>query len=284
MLNIEKTTLKAGLEKPVKLLHITDTHLSFADERDNERKRKLAEDRSRAFGDTDGRIEKDLYEMLDYADRNCDLLIHTGDLIDFVSAANVEKAGAFLAHENVFFVAGNHEYSQYVGEAWEDHAYRMNSYMQIRGKMGVDMIYTSRVVNGLNIIGLDNGYYQFEDWFIWRLKREVEKGMPIIVMMHNPLYEKSLFDCIMDERHAASASLVGCSEEQLFRYEEYRQIQQRPNDTTKRVMDYMANEDKILAFVTGHVHFSFESMLPCGKMQYVTGGGYDGIAREITVL
>lgn len=53
MLQIVKNTIEIGLQKPVKLLHVTDTHLSYADERDDLRKQKLAIARQReAFNDT----------------------------------------------------------------------------------------------------------------------------------------------------------------------------------------------------------------------------------------
>ena len=36
-MKLEKNTLHVGLEKPVKFLHVTDTHLTYADEQDDER-------------------------------------------------------------------------------------------------------------------------------------------------------------------------------------------------------------------------------------------------------
>ena len=36
--------------------------------------------------------------------------------------------------------------------------------------------------------------------------------------------------------------------------------------------------------LAGHVHFSFESMLTETPPQIVTGGGYEGIAREVTLV
>ena len=60
-MNLEKTTVKIGLERPVKLLHVTDTHIALADERDDERKRALAN----RLGDPDK--EKYLWEQIAYA-------------------------------------------------------------------------------------------------------------------------------------------------------------------------------------------------------------------------
>jgi len=39
MLKLVKTKVEIGLEKPVKLLHVTDTHLCDLDERGDERKK-----------------------------------------------------------------------------------------------------------------------------------------------------------------------------------------------------------------------------------------------------
>ena len=273
-----KNTITVGLEKPVRLLHVTDTHLCLVDERDNERKHALAK---RLFTPEK---EQYLYEHIAYAEEHCDLLVHTGDLIDFVSHANVERAREILKNEKIFFIAGNHDYSQYVGEAWEDNAYRMNSYMQMGYGLGVPMFFNSRVVGGVNIVGIDNSYYLFEDWHIWRLKREAEKGLPIILAFHDPLFEQSLYDDHMKRMPHEPTYLVGCDEEHLLPYNEFRAVQQRPDAPTLRMIDYIKSEPLIKAILTGHLHFNFESNITPSLPQFVTGGAYDGYARELTIL
>ena len=279
-MKLEKSTLEIGLERPVKLLHVTDTHLTLVDERDNERKHALA----KRLRDPDK--EKYLCEQLEYARENCDLLVHTGDLMDFVSHANVEKAREVVSDEKVFFIAGNHDYSQYVGEAWEDKAYRMNSYMEIEhmGGLGVPMLFNSRVAGGVNIVGIDNSYYLFEDWQIVRLKKEVEKGLPVILAFHDPLFEQSLYDYHYEHSPEDCTYIVGCDEEHLLRYSEFRAYQQRPDEPTLRMIDYIKSEPMIKAILTGHLHFSFESRLTPTLTQYVTGGAYDGTCRELTIV
>ena len=274
-----RSTLQIGLERPVRLLHVTDTHIALADEYDDERKHAL----SNRLGDPNK--EKYLKEHIAYAEESCDLLVHTGDLMDFVSHANVEKAREILKNEHIFFIAGNHDYSQYVGEAWEDDAYRMNSYMQMGYGLGVPMFFNSRTVGGVNIVGIDNSYYRFTDWQIWRLEREVEKGLPIVLAFHDPLFEQTLYDRhYVLLPHGSCTYLVGCDEEHLLRYDEFRAVQQRPDDATLRMIDYIKQQPQIKAILTGHLHFSFESMLTPTLTQYVTGGGYEGVAREITLV
>ncbi|MBR5409587.1 MAG: metallophosphoesterase [Clostridia bacterium] len=275
-----KSTLNIGLEKPVKILHVTDSHLGFVDEYDNPRKHELA---NRLFSPDK---EKYLYEHIAYAKENCDVLVHTGDLFDFVSHANTVKAREILSDDHIFFIAGNHEYSQYVGEAWEDNAYRMNSYMEIdrMGGFGVPMLWNTKTVGGVNIVGIDNSYYLFEDWHLERLKKEVEKGLPVILAFHDPLFEQSLYDYHYQHMPHDCTYLVGCDEDHLNRYSEFRAVQQRPDVPTLRFIDYVKHEPAIRAILTGHVHFSYESNLTPTLTQFVTGGGYEGVAREITIV
>ena len=241
-MQLEKTTLHIGLEKPVRLLHVTDSHIGLV------------------------------------------LLVHTGDLMDFVSHANVETARQIVADEDFFFIAGNHDYSQYVGEAWEDNAYRMNSYMEMGYGLGVPMFFNAKTVGGVNIVGIDNSYYQFEDWQLWRLQREVKKGLPIILAFHDPLFEESLFQYHLVRVPNDCTYLVGCDEEHLLYYNEFRAVQQRPTEATLRFIDYVKHEPLIKAILTGHLHFNYTSMITDTLPQFVTGGGYDGIARELTIV
>jgi 3',5'-cyclic AMP phosphodiesterase CpdA len=273
-----RSTVNIGLEKPVRLLHVTDTHLALADERDDERKHEL----SKRLGDPNK--EKYLTEHIAYAGQNCDLLVHTGDLMDFVSHANVDRAREILRNEHIFFIAGNHDYSQYVGEAWEDDAYRMNSYMQMGYGLGVPMFFNARTVGGVNIVGIDNSYYRFADWQLWRLRREAEKGLPIVLAFHDPLFEQSLYDRHVEWFPNECTYLVGCDEEHLLPYNEFRAVQQRPDEATLRFIDYVRKEPLIKAILTGHLHFSFESNITPTLPQFVTGGAYEGVAREVTLV
>ena len=276
-MQLVKNELHIGLEKPLKLLHVTDSHIALADERDDERKHALA----KRMGSPDK--ERYWAEQLAYAEQNCDLLVHTGDLMDFVSHANVDWARKALKNEKVFFIAGNHDYSQYVGEAWEDEAYRMNSYMQMGYGLGVPMFFSSRIVGGVNIVGIDNSYYRFASWQLWRLKKEVEKGLPIVLAFHDPLFEESLYHYHLERLPHEPTYLVGCDEEHLLPYNEFRAVQQRPDEPTLAMIDYIKNEPLIKVILTGHLHFNFESSVAENLPQFVTGGGYEGVAREITI-
>ena len=61
-------------------------------------------------------------------------------------------------------------------------------------------------------------------------------------------------------------------------------MQQRPDEPTLRMIDYIEHEPRIKAVLAGHLHFNYEGRLAGGQMQYITGGGYEGVAREVTIV
>ena len=101
------TTINIVIEKPFELLHISDIHLTYADGRDDARKLALAADRLKYFPDA----EENLAAAVADAKRTGALMISTGDLIDFVSYANIDAARKFTDENDCFFAAGNHEFS-----------------------------------------------------------------------------------------------------------------------------------------------------------------------------
>ena len=277
-MKLSKNTITVGLEKPVRVLHVTDSHIALADERDDERKHALA----KRLGDP--KRDDYLREHLAYAEENCDLLVHTGDLIDFTSQANFDFARTILSREKVFFAAGNHEFSRYVGEAYEDRAYKMNSFREMMPGLGAPLFFNARVLGGINFVSIDDSYHQFEDWQITRLKKEIAKGLPIILCLHAPLFEQSLYDHhVSRSGPGSSCYLVGCDEDRLPD-DEWRAIEIRPRGVTAEAVRFIKSQPLIKAVLAGHVHFSFVSELAPGMTQFVTGSGYEGCAREITIL
>ncbi len=272
------TKLTLGAEKPFRLLHISDTHLCLADERDNERKNKLAEGRKKVFGDG----EDALAWSIEKSKELDALLVHTGDLLDFVSEANIDAAKKFTDENDCFFAAGNHEFSLYVGEAWEDKAYRDQSLDKVQAAFKNDIRFCSRVVNGINLIAIDNSYYRFEQEQLDALKAEVKRGLPILLFMHNPMHTDEFYNYRRNVEGVKIAYLTGTPAEMMQDYDDHRFRQQCPDEITIEATDYIANEPMIKALFTGHLHFSHETPY-YGRMQYVTGGAGNRAARLIEI-
>lgn len=261
-----KTQIQIGLPAPVRVLHFSDTHLTRADLRDGDRKVELADARYQAF--------KNAEEVLQFASANAlamDIpILHTGDLCDFVSLANIEAAREFTDTHDVFMVAGNHEFSLYVGEAWEDEAYRNQSLALVQSAHKNNIRMDSRVIDGVNFVALDNGYYLFDREQLDFLKTQVARGLPIVLLCHVPLYDRELYDFELS-RAPGCAYLCGVPEELMAHYDEYRFRQQKADATTLETLRYIAEEPLVKAVLTGHLHVNHVASYAGRMPQIFTG-------------
>jgi len=260
-----ETKLNVGAEKEFSIIHISDTHLTYADERDGERKVILSQNRRKYFSNSEEALALSSQASRQY---NAPIM-HTGDLIDFVSLANLERAKKFFSENDCFVASGNHEFSLYVGESWEDEAYRNQSLDLVQSFYPNNIRMSSRIIGGVNFIALDNGYYLFEDAQTEFVKEQAKKGLPIVLLLHNPLYEESLFNIKMDSDKNC-AFLVGVPEEKMANYPPVRYRQQKADEPTERAIQYFSSEPLIKAILCGHVHISHEGLWN-GIPQIVTG-------------
>ena len=270
------TSIEIGLPAPIRVLHASDTHLTHADARDGQRKVDLAANRLPGFPHADqklselGRLSKELGLPI----------MHTGDLIDFVSLANLEAAKAFADNHDIFMATGNHEFSLYVGEAWEDADYRNQSLAAVQACYKNDIRMSSRVIkNGdaaINFVALDNGYYYFEPQQLEFLKEQVALGLPVVLMMHTPLYERKLYDDAR-ARSGSCAYLAGVPDELIADYDPYRYRQQKTDATTAEFLTYVEGEPAIKCILAGHLHVDYDSTF-AGRPQLISGGS---VARVV---
>ena len=284
-MEITKSTLEIGLEKPVKVLHVTDTHVALTDERDDERCRKTIARCQVSNNDPEGAVKiQHLRDAVAYANAHCDILIHTGDFLCNVAIRSIEACREALEQsKNSLICSGNHEYTRYGFDSWEDFGNRMNIYPTIRGNFRRDVLFSAKVVGGVNFICVDDSDNQFDEMQLIRLKNEVKKGLPIVLCMHVPLYEPSLYEaCKIVWPNVAG--VVGLSEELLAELPEFRAVQHRPAKPTLQFIEYVNATPLIKALLTGHLHFDFDSRLPGGAIQYVTHKNFDDRARELTIV
>ena len=280
------TKLTVGAEKPFRMLHITDTHIALANERDDLRKQELARNRAHSFeGEDTGCTQKYYRDSVQYANENGMLVVHTGDLFDFVSNQHCDMAPELLSLPNDYFMAvGNHEFSQYVGEAFEDDKYRAQSYDKVQASMPrYNLRFASRVYNGVNLIAIDNGYYDFSADQLEKLKIEAAKGLPMLFFFHTPLYTPELYtECVIN-RGNPCAYCIGTPQEKMQNYDDHRYRQQVTTPQTWRFLDYFYSLDLVKGVFAGHMHWNHESRLPNGVMQYVTEAQYYNFARIIEI-
>ena len=259
------THLHLGVQESFRLLHVSDTHLTLADSRDCERKLRLAEGRAPAFPDA----ENNLAGIERYARETGALIVHTGDLIDFVSEANLDRARRFTRENDVFFSAGNHEFSLFVGEAFEDEAYRNQSLAKVQAAFTNNIRVSARRLGGVNLVAMDDSYYRFDRPQLEALARELERGLPILLFLHTPLYEPELFRSVLERE---GCGYVTAAPEELIRgYSDDRFRQQCADEVTWETVRLIESSPLIKAIFAGHIHHTFESCPAPGLPQFVSG-------------
>ncbi len=260
-MKVLKNHIRIGIEKPFTVLHASDTHIAYADSRNDERKIKLAEQRANHFPEA----RENLEFIKNKAISENRTLIYTGDLIDFVSELNIERAKEFIDSVDIFMAAGNHEFSLYLGEEKEDEAYRNRSLPKIQSVFKNNIRFSSREINGVLFVAVDNSYYLIDEEQFDFLKAECSKGLPVILCMHTPLYTRELFD-YMREGKSVPAYLMSVPEELMKDYSEDRFLQQKQDALTAEVFDFIVSSEAIKALITGHIHRDYVGLFN-GKLQ-----------------
>ncbi len=265
MAKIIETKIKVGALAPFKIIHLSDTHMTYADMRDGERKVELANKRSQYYRGA----EEVLALASDTARKLGAPIFHTGDLCDFVSLANLERAKKFVDENDVTLAAGNHEFSQYVGEAIEDAAYRNQSLDKVQAVYRNDIRAYARRINGVNFIFLDDGYYKIDEGQLEFLKKELAAGLPTVVLMHTPLYEPDLY--AIEREHHDSGYLLGVPDELVDSYGSERAKLQRADAVTWEAIGLIKNTPTVKSIIAGHLHLNYEKMLTDSILQLTTG-------------
>ena len=264
MLYSEKISLHLGLKEPVRILHLTDPHLTLADDDDGDSMKAHAEGRRQVFHpdspDQEKSSEHYLEEAMAYG-KNFDLTVITGDVLDFTSHANQVTAKRILDRYDYLFCAGNHEFSPRVGIP-DSFEYRKKIESQIQINFHGNFVFDNRIVGGVNIISMDNSQYIWTPEQFELLKEEVQRGYPCLLFCHVPLSDPYM------NHHPSHANL---------------QVSEECIRVTREVNQYIADAAGIKAVFAGHYHKSMCECLPNGKACYILGGLFSGIVGEISV-
>ena len=282
-LNIKEITVKAGAAKPFDVMHVSDTHITKVDDRDDERKISLAARRARYMGYGEHYLE----EAIRYANERGMYMMHTGDMFDFVSEANLDVTAMHMLAADWFVCAGNHEYSKYVGEAREDEAYKADSREAVQGAFPNDLTFASRVINGVNFVALDDVYYNFTESQHALMEEEMKKGLPVVMLCHVPLYTPEFCKSELEINNGNCAYLTGVPLEITSQYDpgrtypegeewRYRKVQQKADKPTLDFIAWLKEQKLLKAILCGHCHRFFEERFSETAVQYAVDATYHG--------
>lgn len=288
-LNVRRVKIAVGAERPFKVMHVSDTHLVRAELSDGERKLKLAAGRYPQMGYGEHYLD----EAVSLARREGARLVHTGDMIDFVSKSNLDLAGLAFASDDWFVCAGNHEYSRFVGEAREDAEYKAGTYDEVLARYPNDLTFASRVENGVNFVSADDVYYNFTESQLALMKKEVAKGLPIVFMCHVPPYVPGHYAHQIERTGGVCAYETGVPDELVKTWKggavdpddwRDRRVQQRTDEATAEFLAYLKSQPLVKALLCGHCHEFWEERFSPTAMMYIADATYRGGCSEIEIL
>lgn len=263
-------TIDVGADEPFYFIHAGDTHVGFIDERDFGDER-LVETAKRRENDWPYAIRM-LDDLSAKAAELDAFIVHSGDLIDFVSEKNLDYARNFTENNDVFACAGNHEYHVYIWDDGEDIPRRESVKEKVQTAFSNDIRFSVRVEHGVKFIAVDNSLHKIEQWQLDRVKVEIKDGMPTILVMHVPVYAPDIFEFQMkkyDYPHPAWLMAVPPELMEEYNYEQQWIDEQKADDATNAFYDLITHSPNIKAIITGHDHAVFVSQVTPTLRQYM---------------
>ncbi|SHM45692.1 Calcineurin-like phosphoesterase [Cyclobacterium lianum] len=271
------------LKQAVKILHITDTHL-WRDDKRGKPYRQFSGRMAGAYNETKHFLtgeathpEEAFEQTLKIArESNADAITLTGDLFSFPSEAAIEWTMERLDSLDMpyFYSSGNHDW-HYEGMEGSLHQLRetwINRRLLPLYKGNNPLMYAEEV-NGINMVNIDNSYYEILPEQLTFFQEQVRRGLPMALMMHIPLY-------------APGRSLgYGCGHpdfkaENDKNYQLERRQRWPEKGHTQTTMDFhreVFNAENLLGVFAGHVHRQTVDWVK-GTPQFLTepnaAGGY----------
>lgn len=236
------------LKAPLKVWVAGDTHLGLHDQRDDQYAdfyRRMAQ----WPGDTQA-FERMLKEA---KSANVDLLLLVGDQISFPSLANVEFLKSALDAGGVpwMYVAGNHDW-HFEGDEGSDSEQRARWIPRRLSSLypeGADPLCHSRVVKGVRFVMIDDSDYLItrEQLAFW--KGEVEKGDPVVLAMHIPIWTEG-----WDRRSCLGSREWGAAIDRYWEIERRHRWPAQATPETFAFVESVLSAPNLLGVFTGHIH------------------------------
>lgn len=280
VLKIRQLEIPVGVGKPFKAFHFSDTHLNFFDATDFA---AVTEKKQRHFHSRWCRFPQALqsfYASVEYAQSRNLPLLHTGDLVDFVSEGNDRILRRNMAGLDLHYAIGNHEYQNREPEHYAHDKAAMRAHL--RPFFRNDLSVASRVIGGVNFVSFDNAMHNVRPETAEGVKREFDKGLPVVLMCHiPPTYTLKFRENARTARRTIAIGM-GKDPASLRDIPLPRNPADRHDELTRGFYAWLRERKDLKAILCGHTHYAeIDDFSETAKM-YVAGGNYEGHAYEIT--
>ena len=264
-LSLAYAHITAGAEKPFSVLHISDTHLTFANPDEDEKTQDYRRRRTELFG---CRQYEALKDSIRWAKLNADYLVHTGDLVDWVSEGNMLAVQEAFGPEagNIFGSIGNHEYFWPLKDRKPG---RAECFAKCSKAYPYKLDFGSQVINGVNFVSIDDAHNDVTQDQVEAFAREVKKGLPIILLMHVPF---------------PTPRIMEATRKYWAWNTKFRNEPPKPITFGKRGQEfikYLKGEKLLKGILAGHQHITVEERFSPTAVQYLVAGNFAFAGREV---
>lgn len=270
-----------GLDREYKILHITDLHACAVSEEEASAMPAYRLDyiRQRQGLFAGGRpypADAALPVLFDYAaEIGADLILMTGDILDFPSDTNLAILRACMEKSSIpcLYITGNHDWS------FADDYHTKNAEIlhltRVGELSGGDPHFACIELGGLTVCAVDSGLDRIHattlDAYTALSRKNRAAGKPLILALHVPIHVETLvWDSTMVWGRELAIGEGALGEWDAHTVSFYRAV---------AVEGDMAPD----AVIAGHVHFDHEDVLPNGVSQYITDVACDGHCRVLTL-
>ena len=269
-----------GLAQPLSILHVTDSHMALADERDPEAL-PHADHYGALFRERtpDGVEPEALFSqaLARGEAHGVAATVLTGDIIHFPAHAGLEriaeKVGALSAP--YLYTLGNHDW-HFPHLDWND-ATRQAHCARFASLTGGAPAAQALDVGEVRLIALDNSTYQITDAQLDFLRQQLDAPGPCLLFVHIPIALPTLIPDVVEVwREPIVMGADGWSEEGRAKWKV-----EENEASTRACLDLVGRAENLVGIFCGHVHFDHVDRVHDGCYQYVTQPCFEGAHRTI---
>lgn len=268
----KETILIPGLEQEYDFLFLTDNHIIIPDNRDNTEIQEHTQARYPHFVDENGIPSSESFPLwMEYAvQQEVDGVLLGGDIIDFPSEANISYLEQQLGNLTMpyLYTPGNHDWTypwDYMTASGEEiYLTKLNPFMDSNPNIH------SLELEDLILVAINNSSNQFPSSIMEEYQQILQKGKPVIVLLHVPLLTQSL---LSEAREIWETPVVlgGGNYGGIY-----------PDEVSTEFITITTSQNSpVVAVIAGHVHFQNRDMINDNIVQIV---GEAGFRRKGTMI
>ncbi|MBQ7924304.1 MAG: metallophosphoesterase [Clostridia bacterium] len=271
MFHVEKQILKLrGIKNTYTFFHISDAHIVYARDTDDEADKQLAAEHTDKWNIADIPPIEAFYQALALvkAQRNDGLFI-TGDCVDYIHPSCIEHLKETLTATGLelFYVYGNHEGGSYVETVPDTHVYYPYYKSLMRGTPACWV----KDYGEMLIVGIDDSDREITHEQYDFLESQIARNLPIILLLHIPLYTESLAPSVREKwgRDGVQYFTLGSENDTPLTQAFCKRIQ--------------AADSNVQAVFAGHTHVSHTGEFAEGRLQFVAAPTFEKYIRKTVI-